>query len=331
MIMKRLLILFIFILAACTREASSRYVSCKLILIPHVASTRAGVPDEGLITDYNLFIFNSLGILEESCYVSARQLKKDHGLVVHNSRLLLDAPYTVLLAANLGFELKISSLEQARSYRYYLAYPDEYSRGIPMAYSGEGVRIGEDGQLELPLERLMARIDLQLDRSALDQDVRIKVTQVRVAGCPSSVLLFSPSKAQTAAQVFPLGFMREGSAVSALNEEITLGHSKTLSLYLLENLQGDLLDNVQADSDKVLTDGLYNQVCSYIEIQADYHSSAWHTQAGGKLVYRFYLGENLNNFDVVRNGLYRITVRLKGDGLLEESWRIDKSALVPGA
>ena len=98
-------------------------------------------------------------------------------------------------------------------------------------------------------------------------------------------------------------------------------------MYLLENAQGDLLENVTTDSGKVFTDGRYQEVCSYIELKAEYHSPSVHSRAGEYLIYRFYLGENRNNFDVFRNVRYRITVRPEGDGLQEDSWRVDKSGL----
>ncbi len=48
---------------------------------------------------------------------------------------------------------------------------------------------------------------------------------------------------------------------------------------------------------------------------------------GESLIYRFYLGENRNNFDVRRNTWYRITVQPTGDGLSEESWRVDQGGM----
>ena len=318
-------------LAACTREsAPSSAVNSALYLIPlEEAATRAIDPDEQLITDYNLLIFNSFGLLEEKTYASSRQLEMENGRVCHRTRLLQDAPYTILAAANLGYELPCRTLAEAKAYRYYLAYPDEFTPGLPMAAILDDVRIGAEGRLELPLKRLMARIDLQIDRRSLDADVQFTVREVKVGGCPSSVQLFSRSKAESADQVFRSGYLKSGLQADPLNREVSVGLSDVASMYLLENLQGDLLENVETDRGKVFTNSRYQEVCSYIELKAEYHSSSWNTRPGEYLIYRFYLGENRNNFDVFRNVRYRIVVTPEGNGLRESSWRVDKSGLEP--
>ncbi len=325
--MKR--ILLILFLAGCTRAAVPQMcIESTICLTPGAALTRASDPDETLITDFNLLIFNSFGILEEKVFISRRQLVLENGNALYRTRLLQDAPYTILAAANLGYQLPCRTLEEALAYRYHLAYPDEFSAGMPMAAILYDVVPGHEGRIELPLERLMARIELRMDRQALAPDVQFSVREVRVGGCPSSVRVFGTSKAEEAGQVFSQGYAKAGMQVEALNREETLGISAPVSVYLLENAQGDLLEHVTTDSGKVFTEGRYQEVCSYIEIKAEYHSSTTHSRPGTYLVYRFYLGENRNNFDVIRNVQYRISVRPEGDGLQENSWRVDKSALV---
>jgi len=325
--MKRTCILLLF-LVACTRMTTpDKRINSTICLTTGAAVTRAVDPDENLITDYNLLIFNSFGILEEKVFFNRRQLVLENGKVCHRTRLLQDAPYTILAAANLGYELPCRSLEEALAYRYPMAYPDEFTPGMPMAAHLDNVALGPDGVVELPLERLMARIELRIDRRALDPEVQFTVREVRVGGCPNSVRLFGTSKAEGAPQIFGNGYTKNWSQVAALNQDETLGMSGPVSVYLLENAQGDLLEHVTTDSGKVFTDGRYQEVCSYIELKAEYHSPSLHSRAGEYLIYRFYLGENLNNFDVFRNVRYRITVRPEGDGLKEDSWRVDKSGL----
>ena len=62
-------------------------------------------------------------------------------------------------------------------------------------------------------------------------------------------------------------------------------------------------------------------------LKAEYHSLQRNTRVGESLIYRFYLGENRNNFDVRRNTWYRITVQPTGDGLSEESWRVNQGGM----
>ena len=326
--MKKILLSLLVVLAACTRDYEQPLVSLAVILTPQgFCPTRAGDPDDTRITDYNLYIFNAFGVLEERVFVPYRSLKLTDGKVRYNTTLLRDVPYTILAAANLGYELPFRTLEEAREYRYHMAYPDEFTQGIPMAAFVEEVTLGDDSLLEVPLERLMARIELSIDRSQLQADVQFKVTDVRVGACPSSVQLIGPSKVNGPQETFNLGYGKTGSQVSALNEGSGAGLSRSVNVYLLENCQGDLLNSVLTDSGKVFAEGTYQSICSYIELKAEYHSPVWNTRAGDKIIYRFYLGESLNNFDVFRNTWYRITVCPKGDGLSEDSWRVNKQAL----
>lgn len=329
--MRKIVPLFCLLLAvaACTRgrEPSSPSALSLIHLFADTPPTRALDPDENCITDYNLLIFNVFGILEEKVFVSNRQLKLENGKVCHRTRLLQDVPYTVLAAANLGYELPCRTLEEALSYRYHMAYPDEFTPGMPMAAILEGTVTGKEGILEVPLQRLMAKIELTLDRRSLDKDVRFTVREVRVGGCPSSVRLFGRSKAESATDIFREGYLKDWRQVSALNREVSVGVSEPLSVYLLENAQGDLLEHVTTPQGKVFTDSRYQEVCSYIEIKAEYHSPSASTRPGEHLVYRFYLGEDLNNFDVFRNVHYRVTVRPEGDGLKENSWRVDQGGM----
>lgn len=326
--MKKILILSLIVLAACSRKLEEPLVSIAIILQPSESfATRAGDPDDTRITDYNLYIFNAFGVLEERVFVPARTLQLVDGKVKYRTTLLRDVPYTVVAAANLGYELPFRTLEEAKEYRYHLAYPDEFTQGLPMVAFREDFIVGDDHTLEVPLERLMARIELSIDRSQLQSQVQFKVTDVRVGACPSSVQLMAPSRVHTRQETFSVGYGKTGNEVSALNEGASDGLSRSVNVYLLENCQGDLLENVQTDSGKVFKDGTYQEICSYIEIKAEYHSPTYNTRVGDRLIYRFYLGESLNNFDVFRNTWYHITVCPKGDGLSEDSWRVNKEAL----
>lgn len=325
--MKKYLPLLLLLLSACSREEAPETVRTTIWLDPGIIPTRSADPQEELISDYNLLIFNAFGILEEKVYIPRRVMTIQDGKIRHTTTLLKDVPYSIYAVANIGYELPCSTLEEIKSYRYHMAYPDEYSRGIPMAGRAEETAVGHTGTFTIKLERMMARIDLSIDRSRLAADVSFQVDEVIVGGCPSSALLFGESRAESASQTFTVGFSKSGREASPLNRDETPGHSAKTSLYLLENCQGDLLENVITPQGRVFTEGRYQEVCSYIEIRADYHSPRWNSRAGEHLVYRFYLGESLENFDVRRNTVYEITVCPAGDGLSEDSWRVDKSGL----
>ena len=84
---------------------------------------------------------------------------------------------------------------------------------------------------------------------------------------------------------------------------------------------------LSSDKDKVFeSDDSRRQTCSYIELDLEYMSDRYVSGKKG-LIYRFYLGEDRQNFDVERNSHYKITVTPVGDGLSDEGWRVDKSGL----
>ena len=290
--------------------------------------TRSALPDDQLVSDINLLVFNAEGLLEERRFLNARQFSVADGTIRLGTSLLTDASYDIFVAANIGYALPALQREAVEAYRYYLAYPDEYSRGLPMSGRVDGLVTGGTTEVRIPLVRTMARIDLNLDRTRLNSDVTFLVTSVVIGNGPSSVVLFGDSKAESASQVFASGFSLEGRQVQALNMDQSPGVSGTVSLYLPENLQGDLL-STDDEKGKFFTEGPYGSVCSYIEIRGSYHSDTWHTRPGEPLIYRFYLGDGPGNFDVSRNTACRVTVHLEGNGLGEEGWRVDKSRLIP--
>ena len=251
-------------------------------------------PDPVLITDFNILIYNCFGVLEESAYVPEREMGE---VASYETTLLTGGEYTVLAAANLGYPLGKPTLEEALELKHYFAYPDEYSHGIPMAAVLENVRPGD--VVDVRLERLMAAIDIVLDRDYLNSDVQMTPVEVRIGKCPSSAGLFSPGKAET---FFAGGFVHTGRELDDFNR------GGKVRLYMPENLSGDIPS-------------------SYVEIKTAYHGNSGHSKPGEYLVYRFYLGGD-GSYDVCRNTLYNYVVRPMGDGLSsEDGWRVDRGGL----
>lgn len=261
-------------------------LSCKPL------SVKSSDPDPVLISDYNILIYNCFGALEESVYVPERELAEAY----HKTTLLRGQKYTILAAANLGYALGELPLEEAMAYRHYLAYPDEYSHGIPMAAVREDVLSADI--IDLRLERLMGRVDVRLDKSRLNPDVELSVKEMRVGKCPMSATLFSPG---TAVQYFSGGFTLSGLELNPLDR------GEAVRLYLLENLSGDVPS-------------------SYVEMKCTYKSAQSQTKVGEYLIYRFYIGDG-DTYGIGRNTIQSVVVRPMGDGLSGDSWRVDKSAL----
>lgn len=293
-------------------------------------STRSIDPDEMRINDLNIFAFTGDSLLEKHDYIRLSSIGADSGFLGIEMDWIGGTECIIMVCANFGYKMTdISSMRELLEYRYHLAYPDEYSKGMPMSGSSGTVTIEEEGQeVEVKLNRLMAKICLRIDRSRLESGVKFNVRSVEVGGTAKSVSVFKPSKAGGISDIFQNGFFKGPEQADILNIGGANGISGELSLYVLENLNGDLLPGNQSEKDKMLniSDETSGR-CSYVEIKAEYSSESWYSKAGEYLKYRFYLGDGPANFDVERNCRYDIVVCPEGNGLSEDSWRIDKSAL----
>ena len=310
----RLWTVLVPVITGCTgpvwdQPAERREESLFLCLsISSPAAVKAADPDETRIRDINIFLFNSRGVLEDRAYLTERELTPTPDGYTLQRKLLADVPYEIYACANLGYPLELTTPAELLAFRYYLAYPDDYGGGIPMtAHLPHAVSKG-GSPIVIPLERMMAKVALRMDRTALSPDVKVLVRRVSIGGCPRSALLFSPGRAETAEEIFAAGFTKVYPECDALNRDVTLGLSRECAVYLLENLQGD---------------SLRKPVCSYIELECEYFSDIYYSGSGQYLTYRFYFGDRPGNYDIRRNCHYHITVRPEGDGLHGDSWSVD--------
>ncbi len=281
--------------------------------------TRAIDPDEEMISDISLMIFDETGAAED-CFWLPRGKREC------TARLIMDKEYTFCACANFGYQVYADHIDELEEITFHMAYPDEYREGIPM-YSMEKVRITDEPEVTLNLKRLMAKISLRIDRSRLDKDVEMHVRSVRIGNCPRMANVFTQSRVRDGDDCFPAGFTRGALEAAGLNINASKGMSKEISLYMLENMQGEIPHSVTSDSDKVFDkDDPMREKCSYIEMEMDYISDQMYSQSKG-LIYRFYLGEDRKSLDVERNCHYHITVTPENDGLSDDGWRVDKSDL----
>lgn len=317
--------------AACSRTATTpEYGMVSIAFTPGILHTKTYDPEENKISDLNVFIFDENGILEESRYLQHSGLQIDGNTVFCNIRCVLNTELQVFACANVGFRINdINDIDDLNKFRYYMSYPDEYSRGIPMSGSSGKVKVSnEKNSIVVKMERLMSRISVSVDRRALKKNVRFNVRSIRIGGCPKSANMFARSKAEGKGDTFGQGFMKRYAETDDLNIDETAGVSREVDVYMLENMQGNLLPSAKTEADKVLdlSDAL-SEVCSYIEMKIEYKSDSLYSRPEEYLTYRFYLGDSPSNFDVERNCHYHLTVKPIGAGVPESSWRVDKSGL----
>ncbi|MCF0175880.1 MAG: DUF4906 domain-containing protein [Bacteroidales bacterium] len=294
-------------------EESTETRVTRLVFSGIPPSTKASKPDENALTDLNLFVFNEHGILEERLYLPASKLYRHEGDWCRDLKMHAGGKYSVYAMANAGYPLSPSSLEEVKGLRYHLAWADDYSTGIPMSGQVLDVTPSPEGEIRVPMERMMAKLTLRVDRGGLDEDVNIDVSSVKVGVCPRSALVFADSRVESPDQMFSNGFTLGALETDPLNFDQQTGISYPVELYLLENLQPE-----EADS---------HDLCSYIEISASYNSKKQYTPAGRHVRYRFRIGDG-GSHEVRRNRNYKVTVVFDGEGLGEGGWRVDSEELV---
>ncbi len=302
--------------SGCTARLEESRVPTDISLRSAAAVTKVLEPDVDKIRDANIFVFSSDGFMERSEFIEGDRCSLP---------LVKGRDYDIYVCVNFGYRLNVKSLDELMGLEFHLAYPDDYSTGMPMYGCILRARAGND--VVIRLKRLMASVRLSIDRSHLEKNVTMNVHSISIGNCPRRCRVFSGSSVSTHDECFSAGFRRDNAECSALNHGLENGKSEEISLYMLENLQGMFPRKISSDSEKVFQESeLLSEVCSYIEIETEYSSST-HFSDGGYLRYRFYLGESLNDLNVERNCIYHITVTPEGDGLRDNGWRVDKTSL----
>lgn len=304
---------------AWTDMPEEKKVLCRIAVNDGDYASKAMDPDEERISDVSIMIFDERGDAEECLWLQNGQKTAEVSLVVGKR-------YSFRACANFGYRTYADHIDELDETIYYMAYPDEYSQGMPMYAEIDNIRIGEDASVELRLQRLMAKISLRMDRRRLSEGVEMNVLGVRIGNCPKSVKVFGKNTVSSHDQCFGMGFSRDDVQTAVLNTIRQDDISGTVTLYMLENMQGDIEGPIDSDAEKVFGEQDHRRdICSYIEMDIEYLSHEKYSER--PLVYRFYLGDSRTNLDVERNCHYMITVCPEDDGLKGDGWRVDKSGI----
>ena len=287
--------------------------------------SKSADPDENKISDISLMIFDEYGTIEEFRWIPAQDIEQviANGLKI---KLATNKRYNFFGCVNFGYKVYIDSAEKLDDIIYHLVYPDDFRNGMPMFISQENIMI--DSGLKtvvVPIKRMMSKISVQVDRSALDKDVHLNVLSARIGNCPRSMQVFGKSKVTDESGCFTAGYSKNEFEADKMNIYGADGLSEEVSLYMLENMQGQF--DGPEEAGKVFPEGdIRRKICSYIEIGIEYTSpdkASWDSP----LKYRLYLGENDKDLNVERNCHYHITIKPENDGLSKDGWNIDKSGI----
>ena len=273
--------------------------------------------NDDAINDIQLFIFDKDGNLHDQVFSDNTDNLHFRGIVGNT--------YHILAAANLGERLETEDIGTLLSIERPVSFSDIASKGIPM-FSRQGVEIVIDNDstvLDLTLTRMLARIDVSLDKTLLGKKDGFSVKSVIIR---NAVNAFHPFEENVKQEQDAAGY---GFDCASNADVELLNNGGVISLYAFENMQGTLLPGNTDPWDKVPENIPANAgFCSYLELSCTY---AGENESSEDIAYRMYLGKDATtNFDVVRNTVYRIIFcptekEIYGN---RGSWKIESSGWV---
>lgn len=288
--------------------------------LPHeAAGLKSSFSNEELnrITDLNIFVYHDGELLEEHT-----------SYFTDMSSLMLSFPpdkngFNIYMLGNVGkVQAPCDESDIGDVCHVAGSYDDFRKNGFPVANVFPDHVKGTVASFKL--KRLVGQYDITLCQSA--ESAHYEVKDVRLLNCALDVYPFG---ADVKAAFFtksgkygesPCGDMLTHEDIARLNS------GETVSLYFIENLQGELLP---ANTDRrkkipsslaAIENGLH-ECCTYLEITADITTPAA-KYTDGK--YRFYLGQNeTTDFSIRRNTFYNVVLDFTQNMVDEQEWRIE--------
>lgn len=270
------------------------------------------------ITCLNVFVYHNGYLLSDCCRYYDDM-----------SSLMLSFPsgmngFNIYMLGNVG---RITPPEVERELGNLKCVIDSYSdfntRGVPVAGTFEGYRKGNPAHFKL--KRLVGQYNIQMRVSA--DDAKYTVKSLGLKNCAKD---FYPFCDDARAEMFDC-FCDEGPCGDRLTDEdvCRLNAGEVVSLYFMENLQGELLPGNTDRKSKIpsaidAVESGASDRCTYLEVVADLVTPAA-KYTDGK--YRFYLGANqTSDFSIRRNTLYNVVLDFTQNMVDEQEWRIEVDA-----
>lgn len=240
--------------------------------------------------------------------------------------------YKIVFLANCGHNL-ISEVEKLGSYESicenlrveYDGYSDGFREsGLPMVYSTD-IDAYSTGNIDIRFKRLYSRWAVNMDFSELEYS-SYKIKSMSITNAPKAIYPMSG-----ASMIKNAGDACTSGKGDCLSEEDLdrLNKGETVYLYILENVQGELLPGNTNPNLKtpqyVIMKGHMDKVegnqLTGIRIEAS-ANTPWAVY--DNVTYQAYLGENTcSDFSIVRNTPHRLTIKMSADEVVRWNWRIE--------
>ena len=235
--------------------------------------------DEQTVRDVNLFLYDPHGVLPD------RHFYVESGTVECS---VLPGSYEAYAVANVHRDMGAMTLEQLRAVQL-----PSVTKYVMLPMSGHTTLTVED-RMSAPVITVRRTVAKIICNVSIDPAVAstMELQSVQIVDASATTKLF---EAEPAADKF----------VTMASTEIGVseGRKATRTFYLLENCQGDV-PSITTQQQKCAENA--PQGATYVRIKAQ--------KDGLQMTYDVYLGENnTSNFDVRRNSVQTLDIRIKGD------------------
>ena len=268
------------------------------------AETKSSLPceDSDRITDISVFLYRDGKLVsQENCY------RESPGNFVVVRFPDAACKYDIFAFANAGKQYPPE--DEAAMENYVLDMPCTESiaeKGIPMSAVLRSVSPAEFNGI--CFVRMFGKARLSFINTAVMTDYRI--LKARLCNCASKIKAFGSS----AAESVTFGDYLSEDDIDILND------GGEVVLYFPENVQGILLPG-NSDPKRRIPSIIGDEAeqCTYLEIVADVQTPTAHYS---NAVFRVFLGANLaDDFSLVRNTAYRVSLDFESVMLTDEEWR----------
>ena len=234
------------------------------------------------------------------------------------------AKYNLYLLANVGqVTIPSTTQESAMGTAVHVDYGSKSnyfstieSNGFPMANVIQNFSAASSSRYKL--KRLVHTLYVKMNTDELEK-TRMTFTGLQIKQAPRDVYPFADGSKATVTM--------DGDAANLSSDDIALLNSgETVTLYLLENMRGDLIPGNSSWKTKIpsrISSTSERSRASYIEMTARVETV---TATYDNNVYRAYLGSDAANFDVERSTYFLLNNNFTSDMVHDEDWRADSDS-----
>lgn len=227
-------------------------------------------------------------------------------------RLEMGRTYDFYALSNMG-NMDVPFLEsEVGNLAYSLSGATGFSDAFPMSWCLKGMNVTPGSSFNISLSRLVAKITLDVDCG----NTGLHVSSVALRQAPVKIRPFAVPGSRALEGEVSYGDHSSDSDVRSLNE------GGVACFYMLENMQGTLLpgniDPMQKVPGRLPAKA---DVCTFIEVECAFDEG---DDREGSVSYRMYLGkDNVSNFDVARNQILSLSLKLTDGGIgIRDSWKV---------